>query len=118
VISLQAIEGNWILKQSSSSGVSESTRYLWTTPARVGAWTHIVVDATYSSDPGRGLFQITIGGSASPVFRTYNLKKEVSPAGPGLRAGDSIPSHLRLGIYHDTAMPGTSVDIADVRVFG
>jgi Polysaccharide lyase len=118
VISLQAIEGNWILKQSTSSGVANSTRYVWTTPARVGVWTHIVVDATYSSDPAKGLFQITIGGVTSPVFHTYNLKKEVSPAGPGLRVGDSIPSHLRLGIYHDTVMPGTSVDIADVQVFG
>ena len=118
VISLQAIEGNWILKQSSSSGLSEKTRYIWTTPAKVGDWTHIVVDATYSSDPSKGLFQITIGGVTSPVMHSYNLKKEISPAGPGLKVGDSIPSHLRLGIYHDPVMPGTHVDIADVQVFG
>jgi polysaccharide lyase-like protein len=118
VISLQAIEGNWILKQSSSAGLSESTRYIWTTPATVGAWTHIVVDATYSSDPSRGLFQITIGGVPSPVLHMYNLKKEISPAGPGLSVGASIPSHLRLGIYHDPVMPGTHVDLADVQIFG
>jgi hypothetical protein len=91
---------------------------MWTTPAKVGGWTHIVVDATYSSDPSKGLFQITIGGIASPVVQMYNLKKEISPAGAGLHVGDSIPSHLRLGIYHDTAMSGTHVDIADVQVFG
>jgi hypothetical protein len=118
VISLQAIEGNWILKQSSSAGYSESTHYIWTTPATLGVWTHIVVDATYSSDPSKGLFQITIGGVASPVLHMYDLKKEISPAGPGLHVGDSIPSHLRLGIYHDPVMPGTHVDIADVQVFG
>ncbi|HSD24704.1 MAG TPA: heparin lyase I family protein [Solirubrobacterales bacterium] len=120
VVSLQAIEGNWILKQSSSSGLSETTRYIWTTPAgnALGNWTHIVVDATYSTDPTKGLFQITIGGVASPVFHMYNLKKEISPAGPGLSVGSSIPSHLRLGIYHDPVMPGTHVDIADVQVFG
>jgi Polysaccharide lyase len=120
VISLQAIEGNWILKQSKSSGYSDNTRYMWTTPAddALGKWTHIVVDATYSSDPTKGLFQITIGGVASPVFHMYDLKKEISPPGPGLRVGDSIPSHLRLGIYHDPVMPGTHVDIADVQVFG
>jgi hypothetical protein len=118
VISLQAIEGNWILKQSSSSDLSEKTRYIWTTPAKVGVWTHIVVDATYSSDPSKGLFQITIGGMTSPVMHSYNLKREISPAGPGLKVGDSIPSHLRLGIYHDPVMPGTHVDIANVQVFG
>jgi hypothetical protein len=120
VIALQAIEGNWILKQSSSNGYSESTKYIWTTPASqaLGNWTHIVVDATYSSDPSKGLFQITIGGVASPVLHMYNLKKEIGPAGPGLSVGSSIPSHLRLGIYHDPVMPGTHVDIADVQVFG
>jgi hypothetical protein len=118
VIALQATQGQWELKQSSSSGPSHDTRVLWRAPARVGIWTHVVVDATYSSDPSKGLFQITIGGARSPVLHTYNLKKEISPPGPGLHVGESIPSHLRLGIYHDPALPGTSVDIARVQVFG
>ena len=118
VIALQATDGKWLLKQSSSSGVSESTRVLWSAPAVVGSWVPVVVDAVYSSDPSKGSFQITIGDVSSPVLRTYNLKKEVSPPGPGLQVGDSIPSHLRLGIYHDTTLPGTHVDIADVQIFG
>jgi hypothetical protein len=118
VIALQATEGQWLLKQSSSPGPSHDTRVLWRTPATVGAWTHIVVDATYSSDPSKGLFQISIGDARSPVLHTYDLKYEVSPPGPGLHAGEPIPSHLRLGIYHDPALPGTSVDVARVQVFG
>jgi hypothetical protein len=118
VIALQATEGQWLLKQSTSSGPAEDTRILWRTPARVGVWTHITVDATYSTDPSAGRFAITIGGASSPVLRTYNLKYEVNPAGPQLRAGDPIPDHLRLGIYHDPVMPGTSVDIAQVQIFG
>lgn len=118
VISLQAIQDQWILKQSTSSGPAEETRVLWRTPATVGAWTHITVDATYSTDPAAGRFAITIGGASSTVLRTYNLKYEVNPAGPELRAGDPIPSHLRLGIYHEPSMPGTSVDIAQVQIFG
>lgn len=118
VISLQATDGEWLLKQSSSAGPSHDTRVLWMTPARVGIWTHIVVDATYSSDPSKGLFQITIGGVRSPVLHTYDLKYETNPPGPGLHAGEPIPDHLRLGIYHDPALPGTSVDIARVQIFG
>ena len=118
VISLQAIQGQWILKQSTSAGPANDTRVLWRTPARVGVWTHITVDATYSTDPAAGRFAITIGGATSPVLRTYNLKNEVSPPGPELRAGDPIPDHLRLGIYHEPSMPGTSVDIAQVQIFG
>ncbi len=118
VIALQATEGQWILKQSASAGVSEDTRVLWHTPATVGIWTRIVVDATYTTDPSQGRIAISIGGVSSPEFHTYTLKYEVSPPGEGLQAGDPIPSHLRLGIYHDPAMPGTSVDIADVQIFG
>lgn len=118
VISLQAIQGQWILKQSTSAGPAEDTRVLWRTPATVGVWTHITVDATYSTDPAAGRFAMTIGGASSPVLRTYDLKYEVSPPGPELRAGDPIPSHLRLGIYHEPSMPGTSVDIAQVQIFG
>jgi Polysaccharide lyase len=118
VISLQATQGQWLLKQSTSSGPADDTRILWRTPARVGVWTHIVVAATYSNDPSAGRYAITIGGASSPVLHTYTLKTEVSPPGPGLHAGDPIPSHLRLGIYHDPPMPATSVDIAQVQIFG
>jgi hypothetical protein len=118
VISLQATDGQWLLKQSTSSGPANDTRILWRTPARVAVWTHIVVDATYSSDPSAGRFAITIGGASSPALHTYDLKTEVSPPGPGLHPGDQIPSHLRLGIYHDPPMPGASVDIAQVQIFG
>jgi len=118
VIALQAIQNQWILKQSSSPGPGEDTRVLWRTPARLGVWTHITVDATYSTDPAAGRFAITIGGASSPVLHTYDMKYEISPPGPELRPGDPIPDHLRLGIYHDPSMPGTSVDIAQVQIFG
>ncbi len=118
VIALQATQGHWLLKQSGSSGLSEHTRVLWSAPATVGVWTRVVVDAIYSTDPEEGRFKITIGAASSPVLHTYTLKRELSPAGEGLQPGDPIPSHLRLGIYHDPIMPGTSVDIAQVRVFG
>ena len=118
VIALQATEGQWLLKQSSSTGPSNDTRILWRTPARVGVWTHISVDATYSTDPSAGRFAMTIGSASSPVLHTYTLKSEVSPAGPELRAGDPIPSHLRLGIYHQPTLPGTSVDLAQIQIFG
>jgi Polysaccharide lyase len=118
MISLQATQGQWLLKQSTSSGPANDTRILWRTPARVGVWTHLVVDATYSTDPAAGRIAITIGGVSSPDLHTYTLKTEVSPPGPGLHPGDPIPSHLRMGVYHDPPMPGTSVDIAQVQIFG
>ncbi len=118
VLTLQATDGDWLLKQSDSAGPADDMHILWRTPARVGVWTRIVIDAVYSNDPAVGRLRITIGGISSPVFKTYTLKTETSPPGDGLRVGDGIPSHLRMGIYHDHELPSASVDIADVQIFG
>jgi hypothetical protein len=118
VLALQATDGDWLLKQSDSPGPADDMHILWRTPARVGAWTKIVIDAVYSNDPNVGRLQITIGGVRSPVFKTYTQKTETSPPGEDLQVGEGIPSHLRMGVYHDEVLPSASVDIADVQVFG
>lgn len=118
VLALQATDGDWLLKQSDSPGPAEDMHILWRTPARVGVWTRIVVDAVYSNDPRVGRLRITLGAVSSPVFRTYTLKTEASPPGEDLHVGEGIPSHLRMGIYHDSALPSASVDITDVQIFG
>jgi Polysaccharide lyase len=118
VLALEAKEGSWVLTQSGSPGVSSSTHELWSTPATLGAWTHIRFDVTYSPDPTKGRIQMTVGNSSSPMMTTYTQKYETSPAGQGLTVGGAIPSHLRMGIYHDTTLPGTHVDFANVSVFG
>jgi hypothetical protein len=118
VLALQATDGDWLLKQSDSPGPADDMHIVWRTPARVGVWTRIVLDAVYSNDASIGRLSISIGGVTSPVFKTYTLKTETSPPGEQLRAGDPIPSHLRMGIYHDETLPAASVDIADVQIFG
>jgi len=116
VLALEAREGKWVLTQSDSPGPSSNTHVLWSTPATLDTWTDVRLDVTYSPDPTQGRVQITVGGVASPTFTTFTQKYETSPAGQGLSAGGAIPSHLRMGIYHDPSLPGTSVDFADVRV--
>ncbi|HEY6653020.1 MAG TPA: heparin lyase I family protein [Solirubrobacterales bacterium] len=118
VLALQATDGDWLLKQSDSPGPADDMHILWRTPARVGVWTRIVFDAVYSNDPRVARLRITIGGVSSPLFHTYTLKTETSPPGEELRTGDPIPSHLRVGIYHDETLPSASVDITDVQIFG
>jgi Polysaccharide lyase len=118
VLALQATDGDWLLKQSDSPGPADDMHILWRTPARVGVWTRIVIDAVYSNDPTVGRLRITIGGVSSPVFKTYTLKTETSPPGEDLQVGEGIPSHLRMGIYHDETLPSASVDITDVQIFG
>lgn len=118
VLALEARGGRWVLTQSDSAGASSNTHELWSTPATLGVWTRISLDVTYSPNPSAGKVQITVGDVASPTFTTYTQKYELSPPGQGLNPGDAIPSHLRMGVYHDPSLPGTHVDFADVRVSG
>jgi hypothetical protein len=116
VLALEAREGRWVLTQSNSAGSSSNTHEVWSTPATLNKWTDISLDVTYSPDPSQGKVQITVDGVSSPTFTTYTQKYETSPAGQGLSVGGAIPSHLRMGIYHESSLPGTHVDLADVRV--
>jgi hypothetical protein len=118
VLALEAREGRWVLTQSDSPGASSDTHELWSTPATLNSWTHISWDVTYSSDPTKGKVQITAGGVQSPTFTTYTQKYEISPGSQGLNPGDPIPSHLRMGLYHNSTLPGSHVDFTNVQVRG
>ena len=133
VISLEARGGRWRLLQSTSSGPSGDTRELWTAPAQRGVWTRFAIDVSYSQDPERGAIRafadLNGDGDAadaserSPELRTYTLKRETEggTATDGIAPGESIPSHLRMGIYHHPDIPcpppaGCAVELDDVQV--
>jgi polysaccharide lyase-like protein len=116
VLALEAREGRWVLTQSDSAGYAPATHEVWSTPATLGQWTHVSLDVTYSPDPSQGRVQLTVGEESSPTFTTFTQKYEMAPGSQGLNPGDPIPSHLRMGMYHDPSLPGTHVDFADVRV--
>ena len=62
----------------------------------------------YSSlTPRRGSFRSRSAGSRARWTALLQHEEGTQPGRPGLKVGDSIPSHLRLGIYHDPVMPGT-----------
>jgi hypothetical protein len=118
ILALEARQRRWVLTQSDSAGASSIAHEVWSTPATLGVWTPISLDVTYSPNPNVGKVQITVGGIQSPTFTTYTQKYEISPGSQGLLPGDAIPSHLRMGIYHSTSLPGTHVDFTDVKVLG
>ena len=117
VLALEARHNDWVLTQSDSAGASGSTHELWSTPANRGVWTYIALDVTYSPDPSVGRVRMMANGELSPTFRTYTQKYEIPPGSDGLAPGDPVPSHLRMGIYHDAALPGTHVDFSNVTVW-
>ena len=125
VIALHAEANRWRLFQSSSAGESGDTVELWSAPATAGRWTRFAFDVVYSQNTGVGRIKVYADlngdgdaadpGEQSPAFATYTLKYETE-SGDYLSAGDSIPSHLRAGVYHDSSMacpPGVCSDGVD-----
>lgn len=132
VISLSAFSGRWQL-YNSIPGYSDNDRRLWSAPARAGVWTRFLLDVTYSRNPNAGAIRISADlngdgvfddpGEHSPIYRTNTLKEELGgDPSDGLKDGASIPSHLRVGIYHEQSIPcsptagGCAVDVDNVQV--
>jgi Polysaccharide lyase len=132
MLELDAYAGRWHLRQSLSRGPASDSRELWSTAAQVNFWTRFAFDVRYSDRKKRGYIRVGAdlngdgdfadAGELSKGFHTYTLKVE-TPGGSadGIKAGSAIPSHLRVGMYHDTAIPcrapsGCQVDIDNVQV--
>lgn len=112
---------------------SNNGRY-WTFPAQRNVWTRFIFDVTYSADPQKGSLQVSADlnadgdvddeGERMPRIRTNTLIAETDgPNGlsDGLAPGESIPSHLRAGLYHNSSIPcpapvGCSTEIDNVQV--
>jgi Polysaccharide lyase len=131
VLSIKAYNGQWILFHTPQGSEGPDTP-IWQTPARKGIWTRVAIDALYSQDVGRGWVKLYVDGNGdgdfadsaeqSPVFQTNTLKRETKgTTGDGLAEGESIPSHLRAGIYHDSqiacpAPAGCTTELDNIQV--
>ena len=105
---------------------------LWSTRAVKRRWMRLALDVRYSQSARFGSVTMYLDrngdgdasdrGERSRTFHVSTLKQE--PAGEalyGLAPGSSIPSHLRVGIYHDPSYPcprpvGCSIQVDDVEV--
>jgi hypothetical protein len=135
VLALQAQANQWGLFHSTSADESDTAVELWSAPAVKGTWTRFAFDVVYSQNTSDGRIKVYADlngdgdavdpGEQSPTLQTYTLKREsapsTSPTDP-LAQGDSIPSHLRAGIYHDDTIAcpppgGCPVEIDNVQVY-
>jgi Polysaccharide lyase len=132
VLSLGVYGGRWRLYNSDSAGSSGTDHEVWSAPATLGVWTRFALDVVYSQDASRGSIRVSVDTDgdgemdhSSPTIRTHTLKRETAPvdgeADDGPEPGESIPSHLRVGLYHhegvDCPPPsGCHVDVDNVQV--
>jgi hypothetical protein len=105
-----------------------------TFPAKAGIWTRFAFDVYYSQDAAKGWIQVSAdlngdgdfddSGERGKVTRAATLQTEAVGSfntADGLAAGAPIPSHLRVGVYHDPSIScpagsGCSVDVDNVQV--
>jgi Ca2+-binding RTX toxin-like protein len=139
VLSLEVRNGEWWLQHAETPGAcGESlTETLWKAPAVTGVWVRMALDVTYSQHSNKGSVKLYLDRNGdgdsldaderSPTITTHTLKYETpDPDGKandtdGLGPGDSIPSHLRVGLYHDPSIAcpapaGCSVQMDNVQV--
>jgi hypothetical protein len=120
IIELQLRNNRWML-------VNNWNR-IWTAPAQQGAWTRFAFDVTYH--PSMGSIKIYAdlngdgdfgdAGEQSPRIYTATMVTEHVAGGisPYI-VGQSIPDHLRTGIYQDpnySCPSGCSMDVDNVQV--
>jgi uncharacterized protein YodC (DUF2158 family) len=131
VLRLSAYNGKWWFWHS-PPGETFKEDVIWTGPARMGVWTRFAFDVRYSASRRKGYITVFAdltgdsdfadSGERSGTIRTNTLKREVAgTASDGRRKGASLPSHLRVGVYHDSELPctppdGCSVDVDNVQV--
>lgn len=130
VLSLGAYDGKWMLFHS-GPGATNTDAVIWEAPATSNRWTRIMIDAVYSQSASKGRLTMSIdlngdgqfgAGEQTKTFQMNTLKYETAGSNSdGLSAGASIPSHLRVGMYHHQGIPcpsGCSVDVDNVQVVG
>lgn len=127
ILEMNARDGRW--------EAHNNWNLIWQAPARKSTWVRFAVDVYYSPDPNQGWirFFVDLNGDgdaldqyeAAPAIHTDTLKTEIpDPNGEendedGIPAGAAIPSHLRLGIYHDPEIqcqPACRVRVDNVQV--
>jgi Polysaccharide lyase len=122
IIELQLRNNQWMLVNSWNG--------VWTAPAQTNTWTRFAFDITYSANPNIGTIKVyaDLNGDGdfgdaneqSSVIHTATLEAETSTSSYSpYSVGQSIPDHLRAGIYQDpnySCPTGCSMDVDNVQV--
>ena len=99
----------------------------WSTVAPPkGRWIRYALDVTYSQDPAKGRVRVFVDSNAdgdfldrretSPELRMRTLAYVTDQGSGTIPVGKPIPSHLRIGVYHDSDYGTATIDVDNVQV--
>jgi hypothetical protein len=114
VLALHAFNGRWRLYHTGGGNRGPGDEQVWSAPAKTDRWVRFAFNVLYSADPSRGSVRIWVdrngdGDALDPHERSRRFalqtlgREQPGTSADGLVAGASIPSHLRIGIYHNPA---------------
>lgn len=131
-LALEAAEGRWRLVHAGPTNSPLQDHTVWSAPAQTGVWTRFAFEVAYSADPSLGSVRVVADlngdgdardrGERSDTSYLQTLRRErVGGTEDGIAPGEAIPSHLRVGLYHDPNIDcpgkGCFVDVDNVGVY-
>ena len=132
VLELDAYDGRWRLGHTGKAISAGDDSELWSAPARHNQWVRFAFNVRYSADPRIGTLRVfaDLNGDGdardaherSEQIRLATLKREEpGDDSDGYATGDPLPSHLRVGIYHDSVYrcqgSECAIDVDNVGVY-
>jgi hypothetical protein len=112
-----AVEARQNQIQLSNRGGNQGPGIPITFPApALGSWFHLQLTARYTRSREDGGVTLCLNGQCKIATNIQTLATFENGGVSPYQQGDSVPSHIRLGIYHGESLPPTSMDVADFTV--
>jgi len=132
VLSLHLDNGKFSIWQSTNNRWSNNnSASIYEFPFTVATNTRYrtIWDITFSQDSAIGSVELTILDGATAYYSgrlaTYTLKAEVGPppdystttgGGTNQANGESVPSHMRVGAYHNPSVAAGAIKISNIQI--
>jgi hypothetical protein len=132
VLELDAYDGRWRLDHTGEAISAPDDGEIWSAPARHNRWVRFAFNIRYSADPRIGTLRVYAdlngdGDAMDPHERSDRIRlatlkrEEAGTDADGEVEGDPLPSHLRVGIYHDPVYgcqtTECAIDVDNVAVY-